>query len=178
MAVVVVGLGGNAGTEAEILARFARARDHLAALATVTGVTASPIYRTAPQGPVTDQPDFLNAACALVMTGRLDPSALVAELLAIEARLGRDRKTETPQGLRPIDLDLLLAGMIAGTFAGPPQVIVPHPRLCQRRFALAPVCDLLGPDVVIPGTGKTLGQHLADPLILAQPLSPAGEFRP
>ena len=52
---------------------------------------------------------------------------------------------------RTIDLDLLLFGRQEVELPGPPALTVPHPRLLQRRFALLPTIDLLGPDVMAPG---------------------------
>lgn len=168
MAVIAVGLGGNAGTEAEILARFQAAIAQLEALPYAKRASMSPAYVSAPQGLVVDQPAFLNAACIIEVEGHPDPSQVMADFLAIEARLGRDRDTETPGGVRAIDLDLLLAGDLCGRFSGPPVAIVPHPRLHERRFALLPLCDLFGADHPIPGAGETIGQRLADPAVSAQ----------
>ena len=58
---------------------------------------------------------------------------------------------------RPIDLDVLLWGPRVLNWVGPPRLEVPHPRLIERRFALAPVIELVGSDVEVPGTERTLG---------------------
>jgi len=155
IAPVVIGLGGNIGSEAEILERFGHAR---AALARLGDLRSAPLYRSAPLGPV--QPAFLNTAVC-VRIAELVPAELIATVLEIEALLGRDREREPRWGPRPLDLDVLLWG--ARTIRTP-ELEIPHPRLVERRFALAPLVDLLGPDVEIPGAGRgsTLLERVRD----------------
>ncbi len=100
------------------------------------------------------QPDFLNA----VATGRtvLPPLDLLRLLRRLEAAAGRLR-SGAPNGPRPLDLDLLLYG---DRRIDLPELVVPHPRLGERRFVLAPLADLL-PDLVVPGTGRTVASLLA-----------------
>jgi 2-amino-4-hydroxy-6-hydroxymethyldihydropteridine diphosphokinase len=95
------------------------------------------------------QPDFLNA----VATGRtrLAPLELLRLLKRLEAEAERLPSGKT-NGPRPLDLDLLLYG---GRRIDLPELVVPHPRLTQRRFVLAPLADL-APDLVVPGTGRTV----------------------
>ena len=114
----------------------------------------SPIYLTAPvDGPPQD--DYLNA----VATGwtSLTPLALLALLKQLEAEAGRNPAGER-NGPRPLDLDILLYGELR---IDRPELIVPHPRLTERRFVLAPLADLL-PARVVPGTGKTVARLLAE----------------
>jgi 2-amino-4-hydroxy-6-hydroxymethyldihydropteridine diphosphokinase len=139
-----VGLGANVG---EAAARLRWAARELEALG---GVRLSSLWASAPVGPIADQPWFLNAVCALE-TDR-SPRLLLEALLAIEASAGRDRAVERPKGPRPLDLDLLLYGEIIVTET---DLVVPHPRLFERAFALAPLEELAGPDLVIPGAGRT-----------------------
>ena len=153
---LILGLGGNLGDEAAVLDRFAGA---VRALAAWGPVYASRVYRTAPVGPA--QPDYLNAALALTVPEDLAASALLREVQTVEHALGRRRTAgEERWGPRAIDLDVLLWGSRVLRHAGAP-LLVPHPRLTRRRFALAPVIDLLGPDVVVPGSPLTLGAALA-----------------
>ncbi|MBK9088722.1 MAG: 2-amino-4-hydroxy-6-hydroxymethyldihydropteridine diphosphokinase [Holophagales bacterium] len=100
------------------------------------------------------QPDFLNA----VATGRtlLAPLDLLRLLQDLETEAGRIPGSET-NGPRPLDLDLLLYG---DRRIDLPELVVPHPRLGERRFVLAPLADLV-PDLVVPGTGRTVGSLLA-----------------
>ncbi|MEZ4369029.1 MAG: 2-amino-4-hydroxy-6-hydroxymethyldihydropteridine diphosphokinase [Kofleriaceae bacterium] len=151
---LVVGLGGNLGTEAEIVARFVEVRR---ALASWGPSAASPVYRSSPVGGP-DQPPYLNAALALQLPGTGDDLAVVELLdamLAVERRLGRDRTSAAPLGPRTVDVDLLLWGPRVGAWPGPPALALPHPRLHLRRFVLAPLIDLLGEDVELPGVGAT-----------------------
>jgi 2-amino-4-hydroxy-6-hydroxymethyldihydropteridine diphosphokinase len=136
---VVVGLGGNLGTEAEIAARFAAAERRLARL--VIAIRVSSLYRTEPWGPVADQPRFLNAACAFFPRPGLEPLDLLLELWSIERALGRRRPSRPRFGPRPIDLDLLVWGRRRYRS---PVLTLPHPRLHEREFALQPVRELLG----------------------------------
>jgi 2-amino-4-hydroxy-6-hydroxymethyldihydropteridine diphosphokinase len=138
-----VGLGSNLDDPQ------ARVREALDALATVreTRVEAiSRLWRTRPVGPQ-DQPDFVNA-CAALLT-RLDAPALLAELRALETRLG---KVPPPVrfGPRRIDLDLLVHG---DTVLRDERLEVPHPRLHERTFVLYPLAEI-APDLPVPGRGR------------------------
>jgi 2-amino-4-hydroxy-6-hydroxymethyldihydropteridine diphosphokinase len=127
--VCYVGLGANLGDRHESFRR---------ALELMPGVVeaVSPRYETAPIGP--PQPSYLNAALRLRTT--LAPLALLDALLAIERTLGRDRDRETRWGPRTLDLDVLLW---PGRTLDEPRLHVPHPRLGDRAFALAPLLDVL-----------------------------------
>ena len=126
MAQAAISLGSNMGDRCAIL------REAVARLAELGRLRAvSPLYETAPVGPV-DQAPFYNAL-AVVETD-LDPENLVARLLAIERRLGRVRTTR--RGPRTIDLDLILHGDAVVHAEG---VSVPHPRYRERRFVLEPL---------------------------------------
>jgi 2-amino-4-hydroxy-6-hydroxymethyldihydropteridine diphosphokinase len=73
---------------------------------------------------------------------------LLDELLAIERRLGRVRKERW--GPRNIDLDILwIDGLVVDT----PRLVVPHPSLRERAFALVPMLELV-PDAADPRTGE------------------------
>ena len=54
--------------------------------------------------------------------------------------------------------------------AGPPALVLPHPRMSERAFVLHPLADLLGGDFVLPDTGWMIAQRLADPTVAAQRL--------
>ena len=136
---VVIGLGGNVGDVAD---RFRRARE---ALAQLGSVTSAPLYRTAPIGPA--QPPYLNSAVR-VRWDVVTPGELIATVLEIERMLGRDRRGEPRWGPRTIDLDVLLWGeRVLRT----PELEVPHPRLHERRFALRPLIELVGEQLVLRG---------------------------
>ena len=136
-----VALGSNLGDpEATVRAGLTA----LAALPQARLVAASSLYRSAPVGNA-DQPDFVNAVAQLSTT--LAPQALLAALLAIELRFGRVRTFRNAP--RTLDLDLLLydAQRIAG-----PRLTLPHPRMHERAFVLAPLLEI-APACVIPGAG-------------------------
>ena len=118
------------------------------------------MYRAAPLER-TDQPDFLNAA--LTLETDLAPRPLLAELKAIERRLGRD-PTGARFGPRLVDLDLLAIDDLC--IGDAPDLVVPHPRLAERRFALEPLAELnpdLRPWAACPGERRelTVAQALA-----------------
>ena len=148
---IVLGLGGNVGTEIAITGRFQRVRDALSAIGTLR---CAALYRTAAIGP--EQPAFLNTAIGLVAPD-MQPGELLAIVRELEGLLGRERSRETRWGPRTIDLDVLVwdARVIRS-----PELDVPHPRLGERRFALQPLVDLVGQDFVIPGIGRA-GDALA-----------------
>ncbi|MDD5249151.1 MAG: 2-amino-4-hydroxy-6-hydroxymethyldihydropteridine diphosphokinase [Rhodocyclaceae bacterium] len=122
-----------------------------AAIAALDGVRASArratssLYRTAPVG-LQHQPDFINAVVALETD--LAPQALLDQLFAIEQRFGRQRSVKNAP--RTLDLDLLLHG--DATLATP-TLTLPHPRMHQRAFVLAPLAEI-APRIVVPGHGE------------------------
>lgn len=131
-----IGLGSNLGDRLGTLGRAAARLAELGAL-----LRRSAIYETAPLGP--PQPDYLNAA--LLLDTALSPTALLAALLGIEADQGRRREPAQRYGPRTLDLDVLLlgeGGQLVLRDPGPPPLLVPHPRLHERAFALWPLCDL------------------------------------
>jgi 2-amino-4-hydroxy-6-hydroxymethyldihydropteridine diphosphokinase len=136
-----VALGSNLNDPA------AQVRAGVEALGKLPGtrlLCCSSLYRTAPVG-VTDQPDFINAVCAV--DSALPPSTLMQALLNIERAHGRQR--DIPGGPRTLDLDLLLYGDQACLG---PDLTLPHPRLHERAFVLYPLSEI-APGLVIPGHG-------------------------
>ena len=164
----LVGFGGNQGGERAVRERFRYARAELAQRDYVTAVRASPIYRTEPVGALLDQPAFINAVVELAVSDQPPATRILADLLAIEAELGRDRRSEIAKGPRPIDLDLLIVDGLACDLPGPPPLTLPHPRLGERAFVLAPLAALVGPGFVVAPGGSTLGDLLADVDVAAQ----------
>jgi 2-amino-4-hydroxy-6-hydroxymethyldihydropteridine diphosphokinase len=139
MIAAVLGLGGNIGdTRALMATTIARLAETPSI--TVTGMSA--LYRTPPWGK-TDQPPFLNAAVRIETT--LTPRGLLQTVLAVEKSLGRERGERW--GPRTIDIDILLFG---DEEIDEPGLHVPHPRLTERAFALAPLVDV-APDTMIAG---------------------------
>jgi 2-amino-4-hydroxy-6-hydroxymethyldihydropteridine diphosphokinase len=104
---------------------------------------------------VTDQPKFINAVCTGLYNG--NPEELLKLVNSIETKLGRKRRNEQRRGPRAIDIDILLFGDSIINRA--PELIIPHSRLKERRFALQPMLELV-PDLADPVTGKPFSQFL------------------
>jgi len=136
-----IGIGANLG---DARANVLDAIERLARLPGARLVQASSLYRTAPIDSSGD--DYVNAVAALDTT--LDAHALLQALFAIEQAHGRERPYRNAP--RTLDLDLLLYGdeIIIDT----PTLIVPHPRMHERAFVLAPLAEV-APGLVIPGRG-------------------------
>ncbi len=129
-----IGVGANLGD------RWGTIRTALAELGRTPGIVAleaSAVFETAPVG-VTDQPMFLNLVVGIETT--LTPEELLAVLLKLERAAGRQREKETRWGPRTLDLDMLL---FEGETRAGPQLTLPHPRMWERAFVLAPLKDLL-----------------------------------
>jgi 2-amino-4-hydroxy-6-hydroxymethyldihydropteridine diphosphokinase len=159
----VVGLGSNLGDR---LATLRGAIQPLREIAS-TLLTFSSLYETdavgAP-GPVTSAAGgaapsvhlggpYLNAAVRLEWNG--SPQALLAALLSIEARFGRVRRERF--GPRTLDLDVLFIKDLA---VEEPGLVIPHPRLLERRFALEPLLEV-APDARHPATGALFSTWLS-----------------
>lgn len=148
-----LGLGSNIGDAPANIAR-ALALIEQRGLARLSAI--SRVYRTAPWGKL-DQADFANA-CALGQT-QLSPPDLLAGLKAIEADMGRE--TGERWGPRLIDVDILFYG---DAQLDEPGLVIPHPRLFERAFVLAPLAE------IAPGL-RIAGRSVAE---AAQGLGDAG----
>jgi len=144
-----VGLGANLGDAPATL------RTVLQELAATPGILAcrpSGFYRSAPVDAA--GPDFINAVAAVDTT--LAPLALLDALQELENRHGRLRPYKNAP--RTLDLDLLLYG---DTAMDTPRLTLPHPRMHQRAFVLAPLGEL-APGLALPqGPLRTLLAQLA-----------------
>jgi 2-amino-4-hydroxy-6-hydroxymethyldihydropteridine diphosphokinase len=134
-----LGLGGNLGDRRGFIEQ---ALTRLARRPGIRIAAVSALYETEPWGR-TDQPRFLNAA-ARVETD-LPAAALLEACIAVERSLGRERGERW--GPRTIDIDVLLYGEER---IDAPGLTVPHPRLTERPFVLAPLADVM-PDARIGG---------------------------
>jgi len=157
-----LGLGSNEGDR---LANLRAARDALV-LHEVAVEASSSVYETAPQGEISDQRDFLNAA--LRVRTALGPEELLDAAKAVERDLGRE-----PGGLRhgprPIDVDVLLLGDLEYSSA---RLSVPHPEVTSRRFVLEPLLEL-DRELVLPD-GTPLASQLD--AVRDQPVRLAGSL--
>jgi 2-amino-4-hydroxy-6-hydroxymethyldihydropteridine diphosphokinase len=165
-----IGLGTNLGNRE---ANLREAIERISRLGiNVTG--QSSIYETEPVG-FKDQPWFLNQVIESVIFPEDDfgantqteasyqPELWLSALLRIEDEMGRERNI--PNGPRVIDLDLLLFGdMIIARKQGQGgaryDLIVPHPRIRERRFVLEPLCEI-APSITWPQSDVKLADTLA-----------------
>lgn len=158
-AVLALALGGNVpgnlpgqadGGPSPVEQTLAWALRRLAA--SLGPLRVASLYRTAPVSPV-PQPDFLNTA-ALARTA-LPPEELLALAKALEREAGR--RPGVRFGPRPLDVDLLLYGDLQ--MEGP-ELTLPHPRMRERRFVLAPLAEI-APDLPVPPDGARVADLLA-----------------
>ncbi|XP_016443624.1 folate synthesis bifunctional protein, mitochondrial [Nicotiana tabacum] len=132
---VIIALGSNVGNR---LQNFDEAL-HLMKKSGIQITRHACLYETAPAY-VTDQPRFLNSAVRGVT--KLGPHELLGVLKKIEKDMGRT--TGIIYGPRPIDLDILFYGK----FKIHSEILdVPHERIWERPFVVAPLIDLLGSDI-------------------------------
>jgi len=146
-----ISLGTNLGNR---LANLREARDLLVKLMPPgTNFLQSSVYQSEPVNCPPDSPDFYNAVVEIDYIGK--PQDLLKATQGIEWRLGR---TPAPEQNSPriIDLDILYFDDL---IVNDDFLILPHPRLTDRRFVLRPLTDIR-PNLVLPGDETTVGEHL------------------
>jgi 2-amino-4-hydroxy-6-hydroxymethyldihydropteridine diphosphokinase len=139
-----IGLGSNVGDRPALLRA---AVDGLRAGGDVVGV--SPVYETEPVGGPEDQGPFLNVVVELSTAD--GPRELLERCRALEEAAGRVRTERW--GPRTLDADVLL---VDGWQVDEPDLVVPHPRLWERRFVVQPLSDL-APDLITSGQLRASG---------------------
>jgi 2-amino-4-hydroxy-6-hydroxymethyldihydropteridine diphosphokinase len=149
MRLVYIALGSNVGDRAAMLARAIEKMND----AGLRVLRQSSLYETEPVGGP-PQPWFLNAV--VEAETELMPQVVLRALQDIEQAMGRQRSIAC--GPRTLDLDILLDGDNAIRSG---ELDVPHPRLAQRRFVLAPLAEL-APRLIHPVLHKTVAELLAE----------------
>ena len=139
-------MGTNLGNRVNNLQKAIQA---LKNIGEITGLSS--IYETEPWG-LSSQPSFLNQAIILETT--LLPSDLLSALKRIEKELGRTPAEQWSSRL--IDIDILIYGTQE---INSKELIIPHPRMAERKFALIPLCEL-NQGLVVPGMNVSVQQLL------------------
>jgi len=124
-------------------------------------VRTSFLHETAPMY-VTDQPAFLNGAVELETN--LEPPELLRRIKDVESELGRDLNSMR-NGPRPVDLDILLYetrqddnSEWSPNILASQSLQIPHPRMQEREFVLAPLCEVADRELVHPRLNATIGE--------------------
>jgi 2-amino-4-hydroxy-6-hydroxymethyldihydropteridine diphosphokinase len=152
-----IGIGTNQGDRA---ANYWQAIERIAALPETRIVRQSSIYETEPVGDI--KGIFLNGVVEIET--ELAPESLMRRMLAIERAMGRKRalvsrsSKKTAPKPRVIDLDLLFFNK---EVIETKSLTVPHPRLQERRFVLAPMAEL-APMLIHPKSNKSISELLVE----------------
>ncbi len=155
---VFIGMGSNLGDRS---AQLDRAAAEMANTPGIVNIVISSYIETAAVGGPEGQGSFLNAVARIETT--LSPRDLLDRLHAIERSAGRVRGERW--GARTIDLDLLLYD---DAILCEDNLIVPHPRMCVRRFVLGPLAEIAG-ETIEPTTRRSIAELLAN--LAARPLT-------
>ncbi len=143
-------LGGNIGNRASYLKMAAEKISML--IGKITG--KSSVYETEPWGFRHETP-FFNQL--LITDTRLEPDTLLKALKAIEDKLGRIR-SDKEYSARTIDIDILFYN---DRIIRQSNLIIPHPELHKRRFALEPLAEV-NPTLVHPVFKRTVADLLSE----------------
>ena len=120
-------------------------------------VLKSSLWQTVPVDCPRGSPNFINAVAALVARAGETPESLLPKLQALEIEFGRQPKNILNEA-RPLDLDLIVFG---DETRDTEDLILPHPRACQRRFVLQPLSEI-APELILPGQLLTVAKLLAN----------------
>ena len=146
---VAVALGSNLGNSFEcssFAALFLKTKSQTGSF------RCSPLFKTSPVGGPSNQPDFVNAV--LLLRSDIPPEQFLLILQHLEHVCGRERSVSN--GPRTLDLDLLWCGRERLNTSS---LVLPHPRLHQRRFVLHPL-TAIDPALTPPGSSLTVAELL------------------
>jgi 2-amino-4-hydroxy-6-hydroxymethyldihydropteridine diphosphokinase len=150
---ILIGLGSSlpfcGSPPQDVVTAAIRAIDAFAGVERVSRFYGSPAW------PDPADPPFVNA---VISVGRmLAPNVLLDALQGVEMAFGRRRGRRNAP--RTLDLDLLAHGRIVAGRTSGARLDLPHPRIAERDFVLAPLCDI-APDWICPVTGRTARKML------------------
>lgn len=146
-----LGLGSNIGD------RISNIKDAIGRLIELDGtyvMSVSSLYETKPVGYI-DQPDFIN--CVVKIETEYDPYQLLEAIQNIEKNMGRTRNIRW--GPRIIDIDILLYG---DTKVQADDLEIPHPRMMERSFVLAPLLEIADDSILKEIGVETDYNHIVD----------------
>ena len=159
---IYISVGSNLGDRETLLKEgIALLEKELVELKAIKSITESPIYETQAWGMPEGSPAFLNLVVAIETDVTLEN--LLPLLLEVESACGRERNSTKYEAdhsdsyaNRTLDMDILLDGEV---LLKTNHLIVPHPKLTQRRFVLQPLADL-DSKIIIPGKNCTVEEAL------------------
>lgn len=131
---ITLGIGGNVGSERQILARFFHLLRFLTRLKSCALIYASPIYRNPPFG-YTNQPHFYNATLHLATS--LSLTQVFALVFYLERRFGRARKRAFKNAPRTLDIDIIFYDKVIIKRS---YLTIPHREFHKRESILLPLC--------------------------------------
>lgn len=149
---VGLALGSNLGDRLRYLQQ---AKKYLLSLSKEEWHRASPLYETEPKDCPPNSPKFCNAVLEIEYDG--SAKGLLRKIQAYENAHGRDRNLPK-NAARSIDIDILYIGEREILEKN---LVVPHPRMAERRFVLVPLATIQ-PDMIVKGTGKTVTMLLRE----------------
>ena len=149
----LIALGSNLGDSARLIQQAIEQLQQLSD----EPLRRSSLWRTSPVDCPPGSPDFLNAVVALAPRPDETPEKLFVKLQSLEKEFGR-RPKKVLNEPRPLDLDLIAFG---NEIRRTRELVLPHPRVQQRRFVLEPLAEI-APDLILPDRAKSVRQLLEE----------------